>query len=717
MTSGPAAPGSAPPPPPGVDEAALPAGHKVFEYRIEKTLGGGGFGITYLARDINLELPVAIKEYFPGDLTVRAADQTVRVRAPESEQQFRWGLERFLDEARALASFRHPNIARVLRYFQENGTAYIVMEYESGDPLKRWLARQPVLDLATLLKVIYPLLDGLEAVHKLDFLHRDIKPDNIYIRGDGSPVLLDFGAARRTTGGRDLTNIVSPGFAPFEQYHSKGNQGPWSDIYSLGAVMYWMTTGQKPLDSAARVKDDSLPAALAIGDAAVFGVGVLRAIDWALRPDEKNRPQNVAELRVALVAAEHTATGLLAPASRALTDNRPGPDSDVPVFAANAQSPPGNSADHLRKNVLGTVMLLDLVAYSRHSIEQQAALKERVNDLLTKALKGVPQASRILIDTGEGVATCFLGDPEEALQSALLLRGLLLQKYGKMLSVRIGVHLGPIRIVFDVNQRANVVGDGINVAQRIVDFAQPNQIVVSRAYYEVISRITDNAAGIFSALGPHLDKHLRSHDIYAVLDPQSRPAPAALRSSEFENTASFAALSSLTPEVLLEIESELARSIGPLAKVLLKKALPRVVGAQSLRELLAVSIPDPKARELFIHPPSHKTQPVFSSGSRPDTASRLRADVSQPVSRTLSDHTSGSNSSRSAPVSSPWFTEAQLTHLERALSQVIGPLAKMLVKKQVARHTALAALREALANEIDHAIDRDKFLAATQKLP
>ena len=715
MTTGPV-----PLPAPGVDEAALPVGHKVFEYRIEKTLGGGGFGITYLARDINLELPVAIKEYFPGDLTVRAADQTVRVRAPEGVQQFQRGLERFLDEARALASFRHTNIARVLRYFQENGTAYIVMEYESGDPLKRWLARQPVLDLATLLKVMYPLLDGLEAVHKLDFLHRDIKPDNLYIRGDGSPVLLDFGAARRTTSGRDLTSIVSPGFAPFEQYHSKGNQGPWSDIYSLGAVMYWMTTGQKPLDSAARVKGDSLPAALAIGDAAVFSAGVLRAIDWALHPDENHRPQNVAELRVALVAAEHAATDLLAPVSRAPVDTGPGPNSNVSALPGNGPSVPVNRADTLRKNILGTVMFLDLVAYSRHAVEQQVALKERVNDLLTKALKGVPQASRILMDTGDGVATCFLGDPEEALQSALLLRGLLLQKYGKMLSVRIGVHLGPIRIVFDVNQRANVVGDGINVAQRIVDFAQPHQIVVSRAFYEVISRITDNAAGVFSPLGPHLDKHLRSHDIYAVLDPQSRPATSALSSSEFENTASFAALSSLTPEVLTEIESELARSIGPLAKVLLKKALPRVVGAQRLRELLAVSIPDPKARELFIHPPSHKTQPAFFSSSRPDTASRPRADISQPISRTHSggnDSTSGRNSGRSIPLSSPWFTEAQITHLERALSQVIGPLAKVLVKKQVARHTVLETLRGALANEIDHAGDRDKFLAATQQLP
>ncbi|MBA3592886.1 MAG: protein kinase [Pseudomonadota bacterium] len=718
MTPGPVAPRS-PPNAPGVDEAALPAGHKVFEYRIEKTLGGGGFGITYLARDINLELPVALKEYFPGELTVRAADHTVHVRAPDAEQQFNWGLERFLDEARALASFRHPNIARVLRYFRDNGTAYIVMEYESGDPLKRWLARQPPLDQAALLKVIYPLLDGLEAVHKLDFLHRDIKPDNIYIRADGTPVLLDFGAARRTTGGRDLTNIVSPGFAPFEQYHSKGHQGPWSDIYSLGAVMYWMVTGEKPLESAARVQDDSLLAAQAIGNAAVFGPGLLRAIDWAMAPDEKRRPQCVAELRAALLAAERAATGLSAAGVSPPGDTRPGPASDVLAFAASAQATPGGSAEHGRKNVLGTVMSLNLVAYSRHPVAQQATLKQRFNELLDKALMGVPQASRIVIDTSDGAATCFLGDPEEALQSALLLRSLLLQKYGQMVSVRIGVHLGPIRLVFDVNQQANVLGDGINVAQRITDFAQPNQIVVSRAYYDVISRITDNANGLFSPMGPHLDKHLRSHEIYAVMEPQARPAQANAHNSEFANTASYATLSSLTPEVLVDIESELAHSIGPLAKVLVKKALPRSVGAQGLRKLLAVSIPDPKAREAFLHPKGQKTQPVGmpAFGGRPDASNRSHPDLSHPVSPSHSGTISGSISGRSAPLSSPWFSAAQLTHLERALSQVIGPLAKMLLKKHIARHTSLAALREALAGEIDHAAEREKFLAATQKLP
>jgi serine/threonine protein kinase len=672
-----------------VDSAALPAGHTVLEYRIEKTLGGGGFGITYLAHDINLELPVAIKEYFPGDLTLRTSDLSVRVRAPENERQFQWGLERFLDEARALAAFRHPNIARVLRYFRENGSAYIVMAYESGAPLKRWLACQPVFDQAMLLSVIHPLMDGLEAVHQLDFLHRDIKPDNIYIRADGSPVLLDFGAARRFNGVRDLTNIVSPGFSPFEQYHSKGNQGPWSDIYSLGAVMYWMATGHKPVESASRIKDDSLPRAQDIGDAALFDPALLRAIDWALSPDEAHRPQNVAELRAVLGGAEPPAHA----------------GQQLPSFGASLHKP--------RKNMLGTVMFLDLVAYTKHSIDQQVVLKERVNELLIKALKGVAEDSRIVIDTGDGAATCFLGDPEEALQSALLLRGLLLQKYGQTLSVRIGLHLGPIRIVFDINQRVNVVGDGINVAQRIMDFALPNQVVVSRAYYDVISRITDSTAGMFNAMGPHLDKHLRSHELYAVLDAPSRPAPAELAShKQFENTASFAMLATLTPETVAEIESELSKSIGPLAKVLIKKTLLRSVSAQGLRELLAVSIPDAAARELFLHPASHKTQPLHNTaGDWLGTANRPQTDASQPATGSRSGP-----ASVSAPVFSSHFSAEQLAQLERILSLFIGPLARMLVKQEVTRHATLETLLQALAAQVDRPAERLKFLASAQKI-
>jgi serine/threonine protein kinase len=275
-----------------VDAAVLPAGYRINEYEIERPLGGGGFGVTYLARDSNLNLPVAIKEYFPNDLATRGPNHTVRVRGAQGEtnETYDWGLERFLDEARALATFRHPNIVRVLRYFRDNGTAYIVMEYESGQPLKRWVPQNAPLSQRAVLSILYPLLDGLDQVHKAGFLHRDIKPDNIYVRADGSPVLLDFGSARRVTTNRDLTNIVSPGFAPFEQYHSHGNQGPWTDIYSIGAVMYWMVTGKKPMESASRVKTDSMMPASALAEARIFGDSLLRAIEWAMQSDESKRP-------------------------------------------------------------------------------------------------------------------------------------------------------------------------------------------------------------------------------------------------------------------------------------------------------------------------------------------------------------------------------------------------------------------------------------------
>jgi serine/threonine protein kinase len=713
---------------PRADAAALPSGHRVFEYRIDKMLGGGGFGLTYLAHDVNLELPVALKEYYPGDLATRSADSSVHVRATEGAAQFTWGLERFLDEARALASFRHPNIVRVLRYFKENGTAYIVMEYETGDPLKRWLLRQTSLSQQGLLSIAYPLMDGLEAVHKLKFLHRDIKPDNIYIRADGSPVLLDFGAARRVTADRDMTNIISPGFAPFEQYHSQGNQGPWTDIYSLGAVMYWMVTGHKPIESASRVKEDKMPHAVDAGHAS-FSASLLKAIDWAMTPDEAKRPQSVAEFREALIGSEDSKTKTLTQPNTQRFRDQPhsntNNNSDVLAFAASSQSIPQSQADSLRKNVLGTIMFMDLVAYSRYSTDQQVESKARFNELIGKALKGVAEPSRIVIDTGDGAAVCFLGDPEEALQSALLLRGLLMQKYGKALSVRIGLHLGPMRMVFDINNRVNVVGDGINVAQRIMDFAQPNQIVVSRAYYDVVSRITDSAASLFSSMGPHLDKHMRSHDIYAVLDPQSAPPPVHTDATRaFGNTISVASLNSLTPEMAGDVENELARLIGPLAKVLVKKALPRAISAQSLRETLSISIPDAVAREAFVKVKS-STSANANSLSRPNSmpqsgpSSRSRSDASQPMSRPMDLHSRPvSRFGDSQPASLPLqnLSLEQVTMLEKVLSQYIGPMARMIIKKEASRHLTLQALLPALSLHIDKPADRSKYLADVQKM-
>jgi serine/threonine protein kinase len=278
-------------------EIALPKGYALNEYRIEGTLGIGGFGLTYLAVDSNLNLRVAIKEFLPGELVRRCENQSVKPKSESTADIFKWGLIRFLDESRTLASFRHPNIVRVMRFFEANQTAYMVMEFVAGQPLHEWVdGRRPVTE-QTITSIANPLLDGLEVIHLAKYLHRDIKPNNIFVRDDGTPVLIDFGSARMTSTDTDITSIVTPGFAPLEQYHSHGNQGPWSDLYSFGAVLYWLVTGNKPVESIARVRKDVLPPAAAVADSARYSAELLKAIDWALAPLEEARPQSVAQFR------------------------------------------------------------------------------------------------------------------------------------------------------------------------------------------------------------------------------------------------------------------------------------------------------------------------------------------------------------------------------------------------------------------------------------
>jgi serine/threonine protein kinase len=272
---------------------SLPAGYALQEYRIEKMLGVGGFGLTYLAIDTNLKLRVALKEYLPGEIAARGADQSVTPNSSNSAEDFMWGKRRFLDESRTLASFRHPNIVRVMRFFEANGSAYMVMEYVEGDALPDWIKPRRPLGEKQIAALAGPLLDGLVVVHNAGYLHRDIKPSNIFVRYDGSPVLLDFGSARQKN--NELTAIVTPGYAPFEQYHTQGKQGPWSDLYALAGVLYWMTTGNRPLEAPARVRQDTMAPAVTAAKAGRYRPEFLAAIDWALAPNEEDRPKSVSE--------------------------------------------------------------------------------------------------------------------------------------------------------------------------------------------------------------------------------------------------------------------------------------------------------------------------------------------------------------------------------------------------------------------------------------
>jgi serine/threonine protein kinase len=288
---------------------ALPSGYALHWYVIEAILGQGGFGITYLGRDSNLGQKVAVKEFFPTDFAVRDTDCSVHPSSTVHTKTYNWGLDRFLAEAQTLAKFRHPNIVRVLSVFEANNTAYMVMEYEQGKSLEEELRLGRVEGETDLLKILLPLLDGLECVHQAGFIHRDIKPQNIFLRADGVPVVLDFGSARQALGAetRMLTTLVSPGYAPFEQYHSDGGsdkQGPWTDIYALGATLYRALSGRGPVDGLTRAnallekKSDPMVPAVASGRGE-YSTPFLEAIDWSLNFYAEDRPQSTKEWRLA----------------------------------------------------------------------------------------------------------------------------------------------------------------------------------------------------------------------------------------------------------------------------------------------------------------------------------------------------------------------------------------------------------------------------------
>lgn len=305
---------------------ALPKGGRLQEFEIEDLVGEGGFSIVYRARDTQLGRTVALKEYLPSSLARRDDGKRVTPRSARHAVTFQLGLNSFINEAQLLASFDHPSLVKVYRFWEENGTAYMVMPLYEGQTLIDWL-REPnaVAGEAWLRGLLAPLLDALELMHASHCYHRDIAPDNVLLlnpsaAGAGGvfahddaphPVLLDFGAARRVIGNatQALTAILKPGFAPIEQYSETTHlrQGPWTDIYALCALLYHAVTGRNPMPSVGRLLHDELvPATTAA--AGRCSASFLRAIDLGMAVKPQDRPQSVRELRAlfASVALERT---------------------------------------------------------------------------------------------------------------------------------------------------------------------------------------------------------------------------------------------------------------------------------------------------------------------------------------------------------------------------------------------------------------------------
>jgi serine/threonine protein kinase len=383
---------------------ALPTGTElVGDYRIERVLGAGGFGVTYLADEMALARLVTIKEYFPSDIAARTQGIGAAPRSMDCANDYRWGLDRFIEEAQTLAKFNHTNIVRVYRYFRANNTGYMVLHFEEGQNLKAWLKglgrapRQKELDA-----IVAPLLDALEYIHKQDFLHRDIAPDNIIIRKLGDPVLIDFGSAREKVAShtKTVSALVKPGYSPYEQYaETSRRQGPWTDIYALGATLYHAITGKRPPDAPSRmVKDEIVPAREAALSS--YRAGFLKAIDRALALNIDARPQSIAAWRGDLLAPDPPRTGWIARALDKKKDDKedaappakagPEPVATVPILPPpDVAGPKGRMLDLLdgmRKKVSPEK------APAPAKAEPQApAVKEEAPPAPAPALKKAPE--------------------------------------------------------------------------------------------------------------------------------------------------------------------------------------------------------------------------------------------------------------------------------------------------------------------------------------
>jgi serine/threonine protein kinase len=275
---------------------ALPPGSVLRQYRIQRTLGGGGFSIVYLAQDTQHQRLVVIKEYLPSN-QARRSGESVESLSAETSVSFKQGIKRFFEEAASLAKVNHPSIVRVTDFFRDNNTVYLVMNYEEGKDLRWYIKRHGGKLSEKFIRTVFPhLLLGLRELHAANLLHLDIKPANIFLRPGGKPLLLDFGAAQPAyREGRSIgAHTLTMGYAPIEQ-HRRGHLGPWTDLYAFGASMWTCMSGKAPPPSIKRVERDTYKPAVR-EFARHYSRQLLETVDWCLHLDQLERPQTVQQV-------------------------------------------------------------------------------------------------------------------------------------------------------------------------------------------------------------------------------------------------------------------------------------------------------------------------------------------------------------------------------------------------------------------------------------
>lgn len=452
----------------------LPPGTVLYDkYILGRVLGHGGFGITYLAWDMSLNIKLAIKEYMPQQLVYRSNDEkNISLFKTSLSADFNYGLSKFLDEARTLARFHeHPNIVTVRDYFEANETAYLVMNYHQGITLREYLqARGDRIDTEKAINIFMPVLDALSEVHKIGILHRDISPDNLIIDARGGIVLIDFGAARQAVGekSRSLSVILKAGYSPVEQYQSKGKQGPWTDIYAAAATFYHVVTGQMPPESLDRLQEDTLklPSTLKTDISEYQENALLKAL--AVRAED--RFQSVEEFQSALVGETPVEVKKLS-----TTPNMgSGEPAKPPVKDENADHDKSKPSKTGKPLIVAAVIFLVLVAgvYVGSFILPEGTVLLRIGNVAIESTGAADEESPVVSDSmvGNGNNGAVNGDT---------------QLTNNEVAVDLDENNG-VEIAEDMNYRGNSLGNIVNVG-----------IAASfddRIYY----RRDGNADGVFS---------------------------------------------------------------------------------------------------------------------------------------------------------------------------------------------------------------------------
>ena len=338
-----------------------------------------------------------------------------------------------------------------------------------------------------------------------------------------------------------------------------------------------------------------------------------------------------------------------------------------------------------------SVVFVDIVEYSKKTVSTQLAQKGWFNGMLSDTLKGIAEEDRIVIDTGDGAAICLLGDPEEAIFITNALRVALAENAYPEFHLRMGINLGPVKLVKDINDRPNLLGDGINDAQRVMSFSLPGQILVSRSYYDIVSRVSDEYERLFRYQGEHRDKHVRAHQVYEVVVHGAAPAPAAEANAGNDELAPEApAAAEIDAGVVQALGERLTSTLGPIAPLLAKKAARKARTAAELVALLADGVPLPVQREQFLREAA-KLVPGAAAGAPPPAVPAAAAPP--PAAPALA------------------LEEAARARLEGLLARHIGPMAKLLLKRALNGARGRRELLETLAGSIDDADERAQFEA------